>query len=296
MPKPKVNYTWNYFDDIGNCKVKCRICSIEFTKKTTNQENHLKRHHQIDRTNYESKDPSSCCSSSVSSSINTTDSSTNSSNSSLLLSSSVTSPLSLNSSSTAQSENLNNNNYLLKRKRIRTSKPSHIINTPNLTLNEPSNNQTMNFDLNSNILNTLASNSNNNSAMNSNLSLFYNLLFNLMQNSQIMRNNTTNNNLINQNSISNTSNNNLSNSNGTSQVGDDDDYHNNLIDDIDHFTTDGTDSSSKFNAYSDNVTNTSLEDDENENDFNKSPINSVSCLPNMNEIEVINVFFLFRRK
>jgi hypothetical protein len=33
MPKPKVNYTWNYFDDIGNNKVKCRICSIEFTKK-----------------------------------------------------------------------------------------------------------------------------------------------------------------------------------------------------------------------------------------------------------------------
>ena len=53
MPKPKVNYTWNYFDDIGNNKVKCRVCSIEFTKKTTNQENHLKRHHKIDRTNYE---------------------------------------------------------------------------------------------------------------------------------------------------------------------------------------------------------------------------------------------------
>ena len=65
MPKPKVNYTWNYFDDIGNNRVKCRICSIEFTKKTTNQQNHLKRHHRIDRTTEEaaSSSASSVCSS-----------------------------------------------------------------------------------------------------------------------------------------------------------------------------------------------------------------------------------------
>ena len=49
MPKPKASYPWDYFDEIEVNRVRCRICSIEFNKKTSNQQNHLKRHHQISR-------------------------------------------------------------------------------------------------------------------------------------------------------------------------------------------------------------------------------------------------------
>lgn len=49
MPKRKASYPWDYFDDLENNRVRCRICSIEFNKKTSNQQNHLKRHHLINR-------------------------------------------------------------------------------------------------------------------------------------------------------------------------------------------------------------------------------------------------------
>jgi hypothetical protein len=47
MPKPKASYPWDYFDEISLTRVKCRICCVEFNKKTSNQQNHLKRHHKI---------------------------------------------------------------------------------------------------------------------------------------------------------------------------------------------------------------------------------------------------------
>jgi hypothetical protein len=47
MPKPKASYPWDYFDEISLTRVKCRICFVEFNKKTSNQQNHLKRHHKI---------------------------------------------------------------------------------------------------------------------------------------------------------------------------------------------------------------------------------------------------------
>ncbi len=49
MPKPKASYPWDYFDEISLTRVKCRICYVEFNKKTSNQQNHLKRHHKIMR-------------------------------------------------------------------------------------------------------------------------------------------------------------------------------------------------------------------------------------------------------
>ena len=49
MPKPKASYPWDFFDEIELNRVRCRICSIQFNKKTSNQQNHLKRHHKISR-------------------------------------------------------------------------------------------------------------------------------------------------------------------------------------------------------------------------------------------------------
>jgi hypothetical protein len=63
MPKQKASFPWDYFDELSDKRVKCRLCSNEFNKKTSNQQSHLERHHQITRTSNSSNISSSCSSS-----------------------------------------------------------------------------------------------------------------------------------------------------------------------------------------------------------------------------------------